>query len=1229
MANQASRPWRTLTIGVATGVFLLLFGLFLPHCINLGPVKGKIVAQLSQRIGAPIMVRQIRLKLLPTPAVRLEQVSFSLGETLTGTIDSVNAYPELMSLLTGAVKLRSLSIVKPNLQLKPAAVVSSELEGNTTPRPTERLVDSVIDTLRTIRARTPSGSIQLEDGQLEYLEGGALSFRLEQVNGRLESAPERVLLAIECRSNRWRHGVLSVQLGAAANMEGTIRLEGFQPRFIYDHLFPATDLKLTEAQLDLTAQFKSDTLTEFDLHLQGADARVVVEKPGQTVAISGRGFTIAVQSNPHETVIKLGELVLDAPRLNLAGTFAKRTSPTPFALTLEGKDIDVDAVRHTALALLGDYGDTRKIFEILVGGTVPTIAFSTHGNQVQDLGKAENIEIAGRLNQGKLFIPKAKLDLTEVYGDVVIVKGILSGKELRAELGNSRGVEGDLRVGLVGKNAPFHLDIRILADLAQLPPILLRVVRNKPFTAELEKIKSFAGSARGRMVLGDSLDSIDAVVDVGDIRLTGSYERLPYPVTISGGNFYYNETEKIVAVKDLDGSLAGSTFAAVSGELTWVDKMQLTIGVGSAALAVDEIYPWLVSYPTVRRKLNAFKFGGGNIVVDSLSLKGPLLEPRRWDFELSGSIRNVAMDWTVSPDTLRIAAGRFQCTPQKLVFTQARATVLDSSLTASVTLHRFLNGLSSAELNVAGEVGQKTIKWLADLRHIPPELYVRAPLTVNNGRLVWQRDAEISFSARLLPAGGPRVSIDQVRHKERLIIKRLLIEDDESTAVIALDLQPQVLDFSFSGNLTKATADKLLQDNTVLMGWVRGDFKAHVQMERNMESTAVGTLQGEGLKLPIMDGVGRVDRFSVAAVDNLLRVDSAVIYWQEHGYRLNGTITFCENRLLLDMNTATDEVGWEKIDELANAIGKTGGRPGPFADLRLLGIVRVEVGAFGFDTFTWNPFHADVHFKSNGMEILITRAELCSVQMPGTIRWADGKLNWDFTPRADNQQLNATLACLFAMQGLTEGPYSFSGEITGELGERGFVRSLQGPIAFNAKNGRIYRFSIIERLFSILNFTEIFRGRLPDLRREGFGYELVTVEGNLDDGRLVIEESVIKGNSVEMVGQGWIDLTTRRVDLTILVAPFKTLDTILGYIPLINGILGRIVSVPVRVTGTLANPVVVPLSPTAVGAGLLGIMKRTLQLPLRIIQPLMPAANGKTNNSNGAVPTPPPEASRR
>jgi hypothetical protein len=80
--------------------------------------------------------------------------------------------------------------------------------------------------------------------------------------------------------------------------------------------------------------------------------------------------------------------------------------------------------------------------------------------------------------------------------------------------------------------------------------------------------------------------------------------------------------------------------------------------------------------------------------------------------------------------------------------------------------------------------------------------------------------------------------------------------------------------------------------------------------------------------------------------------------------------------------------------------------------------------------------------------------------------------------------------------------------------------------------------------------------------------------------------------------------------LTVLVAPLKTADAIFSQIPVLGKIVtgkeGTLLSVPFSVKGEVKNPKITTLPPTALGAGILGILKRTLEFPVDVIQPLLP-----------------------
>ena len=195
---------------------------------------------------------------------------------------------------------------------------------------------------------------------------------------------------------------------------------------------------------------------------------------------------------------------------------------------------------------------------------------------------------------------------------------------------------------------------------------------------------------------------------------------------------------------------------------------------------------------------------------------------------------------------------------------------------------------------------------------------------------------------------------------------------------------------------------------------------------------------------------------------------------------------------------------------------------------------------------------------------------------------------------------------------LAIGNFDLSGKLFAMSNSKEVGKVLNGNLKFNAKDGRIYRYGILAKIFALLNVTEIFRGKLPDVAKEGFAYNSIKAEGKIENGKFMFKEFVIDGSSMTIVCEGYIDLIREKMDLVVLVAPFKTVDYIIKHIPLVNHILGgKLVSIPFRVKGNPADPDVIPLSPTAIGAGVFGILKRTLQLPIKIFQPILPDQNKK------------------
>jgi AsmA-like protein len=138
------------------------------------------------------------------------------------------------------------------------------------------------------------------------------------------------------------------------------------------------------------------------------------------------------------------------------------------------------------------------------------------------------------------------------------------------------------------------------------------------------------------------------------------------------------------------------------------------------------------------------------------------------------------------------------------------------------------------------------------------------------------------------------------------------------------------------------------------------------------------------------------------------------------------------------------------------------------------------------------------------------------------------------------------------------------------------------------------------------------RGELPDMGWDGFACKSIKLKGDIQNGLLLRHEVVIEGDIMNVVRQGEVNLVDNKINLTILIAPFKTIDYIVSKIPLVSNILaGTLITIPINVTGNLSDPTVPPFLPKRSESGVLGIMKRMLELPFEAIQPVIPGEKRK------------------
>ncbi len=1196
-----------ITVVGAFLILLLAIQFIVPRLINLESVKGEILASASERVGGEVKCQKIGLSFFLYPHAVMEWVTLSIPGKVSGSIEALGVYAKFLPLLKGKLQIAEVNLRSPQFKVV-LPKKSAKKPEREVPAPSLDIPSLASQVLVPLILEAPNLEVEIENGKLELSKDDEALFFFQDIDVRLVLPPEGFKIWLSSTSNLWEKiGVKSTLNATDYKGDVDIELKHFQPHRLTSHLLEDAPLKLADSSMDMSVDVNMDGLKNLRAKVQGSIPLLSFSKGNKNTIIKGKSLNSTFILNENEIRFSLDELNLEYPKANLSGSFLSGRRTPRVKVELQGRDVAVPSTREVALALAGDIPDVQEIFGIVRGGKVPLITVTSEGSTYDQLGDIKNILIKGNMVEGKILVPDVELDLDDVKGETVISGGVLRGENLEARVGNSWGRGGKVKLGLAEGDDSLHLDIGVQADLAELPPIMKRLLDDKSFQEEMRLIENLAGNAEGRLVLGETTKAVKARVDISKLNLSAKYKRIPYPIRINGGHFSYNETG--IGVKHLIGKMGKSSFSQVSANVSLNRAPYLDVKSGIFDVFLEEIYAWLVSIEGSPIRPEEIKTLHGDVHIGSLRLKGPLLKPGKWQTKTSWETRNAVVDFSLLPAPVKISKGKFESRAdsknQKLSFKDVQVGMLDATMTLSGALNDYYKGINDINLSLDGVLGSESNGWITSLLKTPPQLVLQTPFSISKGQLHWKKDAQTSFKADLDVPGGASISTDIFYSPEEMRAKNL-IRDKVSQASSAFRLKGRELDVQFNGLLKKETLNNLFVKSGFFYGWLEGDFQAFISLDHPIKSTAQGHLMGEDLILPHeLEIPLEIDKISLKAKERHVEVEQATLVSGSHKVDLEGSLDFSPPGLVFDVDVKSNGITWTDIEKLLSEDNAEGEKEQGKAswDLPIQGTVKLKSEYFNYERFTWFPFHADITFAQNEIDVKVVQAKLCHISTPGSlkIRPQDVSVNFDFA--SSDQELNPSILCVSGQSSDYTGRFDLLGMIKAQGKEDKLLQSLNGNLEFTARDGRIRRSVPLQRAFAYLNVTKSLRGQLPDMTRDEFVYNSITAKATFQDGKAILNEAILDSPSMQIISQGHLDYIKNEVDLLILVAPFKTIDWVVKKIPLVRRVLqGTLIAVPVKVTGDLEDPKVSPMSASAVGSSLLDVVKRTVKLPFEVME---------------------------
>jgi uncharacterized protein involved in outer membrane biogenesis len=185
--------------------------------------------------------------------------------------------------------------------------------------------------------------------------------------------------------------------------------------------------------------------------------------------------------------------------------------------------------------------------------------------------------------------------------------------------------------------------------------------------------------------------------------------------------------------------------------------------------------------------------------------------------------------------------------------------------------------------------------------------------------------------------------------------------------------------------------------------------------------------------------------------------------------------------------------------------------------------------------------------------------------------------------------------------------------------EKGFLASSQGKFSGEIRQGVLREFKILAKVFSLLNVSQLFSMKLPDMSTEGMPFDRITATADLNQGILASENLLVDSTSMKLSLVGTLDLINDQIDAVMGVRPLGTVDRVMSRIPIAGWILGgkekALITAQFRLSGTRTDPVVDAIPVTSLSDKVVGIFRRILQLPGTVIsnpRELIGGGSGKT-----------------
>ena len=444
---------------------IILFVGLAPRFLVLDKAQKTITGQLSQKLGSPVTVQEMQWAWLPLPHLSFTNTKF-INEYSDFFAPEMKIYPNWRIIFGKGLMLGSIHLENPEIFINKKAFQAENPSGVTLPE----LIVFINNGVLKIESNENYKDVQLENIHI-----------FSNIDGRLKMEPQKAELDLHGSSPF--SGSLDLQGNFNPNSKNyqffldfqDIKLDKSVDAFFKGHLVPV------ESTARLAGSITGTGLQNIEGNLQGTLPSFIVRQKDREILLTPvSAYFILLKSGPLLR-LTINDLEMKEPQLHLSGLIERKPSPggndlepqatnaePTWTLDLNGKDLDLTAIRHKILTLWHDNKVAKIVCGIVLEGKAASAAYRFSG-KTADFKNLDAMIIEADALEAAIHVPGAELDLTRASGPILIKDSNLTGHNLSAQMGKSFGSNAELLLDLSKRTKAFTLDIDIDADVKALP----------------------------------------------------------------------------------------------------------------------------------------------------------------------------------------------------------------------------------------------------------------------------------------------------------------------------------------------------------------------------------------------------------------------------------------------------------------------------------------------------------------------------------------------------------------------------------------------------------------------------------------------------------------------------------------------------------------------------------------------------------------------------------------